>query len=129
MSRLSCLIFAVAWHCAAANTVPEQIHLAFAGRNNDGYATGYRVAWYTLDSTTNSTVQYGLKAIGKLTHSATNTAGPTQYMPGYGYHHVAQMVFDQPAAEYVYRVGNEEGGWSQLFSTVSPSVDADLSFG
>jgi hypothetical protein len=129
MSRLLNLIVATALYSAVASSIPEQIHLSFAGRNNDGYSTGYRVAWFTSDSTTNSTVQFGLKAIGKLTQSATNTAGPKQYLTDHGYHHVVEMILDQPEAEYVYRVGNEQGGWSQLFSTVAPSSDASLSFG
>eukprot|EP00959_Pyramimonas_sp_CCMP1952_P257661 5384057-Pyramimonas_sp.AAC.1 len=31
----------------SASKEPTQVHLALAGRNEDGYPTGMRVAWFT----------------------------------------------------------------------------------
>eukprot|EP00730_Choanoeca_flexa_P015560 TRINITY_DN7174_c0_g1_i1.p1 TRINITY_DN7174_c0_g1~~TRINITY_DN7174_c0_g1_i1.p1 ORF type:complete len:483 (+),score=102.42 TRINITY_DN7174_c0_g1_i1:1170-2618(+) len=125
----ACLLSALILEVRAGSTTPEQIHLALSGKNEHGYSTGYRVAWFTEDSTINSTVQYGLKSSGELSQSACNLNGPRQYLGDHGYHHVAEMTLSMPGEEYLYRVGNEEGGWSSVFTTKAPITDPEHSFG
>jgi hypothetical protein len=67
--------------CAAAlvhaDTVPEQIHTAFAGPN------GLAISWFTLNATATSTVLYGLDS--KLDQSSSGSA--RNYGMD-GFHHV-----------------------------------------
>lgn len=102
---------------AAGSTTPEQVHIALAGQDVNGDATGFSFAWFTEDLTTASSVEYTV-----ANASASNVVNGTasQYLEGYGYHHVAK-VFGIPADTSVtYRVGSSDGGWSENFTATTP---------
>ncbi len=57
----------------AADTAPQQIHLAFAGADASGNSNGMTVSWTTMASTATSTVKYG-SSPSQLTSTATGSA-------------------------------------------------------
>ena len=90
----------------AAAAAPEQIHIAFAGTNDDGHPDGMRVAWFTADEQ-DSMVQYGT-ASGSLDRNATGDAA-VQYLEDNGFHHVVKISGFAPATRVYYRVGSSAG--------------------
>lgn len=104
----------------AAAAAPEQIHIAFAGTNDDGHPDGMRVAWFTADEQ-DSMVQYGT-ASGSLDRNATGDAA-VQYLEDNGFHHVVKISGFAPATRVYYRVGSSAGGWSEEHSfTTAPAA-------
>jgi len=111
---------------AATNTVPEQIHLALAGQNSDGDATGFAVAWFTQDPTTVSSVEY---TVANVTNVVNGTA--KQYLEDFGFHHSAKILGLAPGTAVQYRVGNEQDGWSDSYTATTPpphSTDRTVKF-
>lgn len=119
ISRLSVmrLMLALVFEYAhGADIKPQQIHLALAGRGADGAPTGVRVAWYTQDLPQSAAaVQYGV-ASGSLAERANATSPPRQYLKGYGYHHVVDLLGLSPGQRYFYKVGSDAGQWSEEWS-------------
>jgi hypothetical protein len=108
----------------AANTTPDQVHLALAGQDDNGVSNGMNVAWYTQDQTTTSTVKYGLNGSEE---SATGTA--VQYLTDSGYHHSVDLLGLQSDTEYSYQVGDETGGFSEKFIFKTAPASNTASFG
>lgn len=104
----------------ATNTKPEQVHIAFAGKDASGAATGMRLAWYTEDRpSAPSTVRYGTSS-GKYTASVNSSSSPLVYFKDHGYHHVVEVIGLQPDTKYYYTVGGEISGWSKEWSFKTP---------
>lgn len=110
--------------CSAdlASTYPEQLHLAFAGSDSNGYPNGMSVSWFTQEFTL-SVVQYGL-APGKLDQVSKGSS--MQYLVEYGYHHHVVLSNLVANSIYYYRVGPV---WSDVFHfrTAPNSPDVTLS--
>lgn len=110
------------------DTAPQQIHIAFAGKDTFGAPTGMRIAWFTQDlPSSKSMVKYGTLS-GQLHSQVVSSAAPTQYLDGYGYHHVVDVINLKPSTRYYYIVGSNAGGWSDEWSfKAAPSApDADV---
>ena len=108
---------AAAATAAAGSTAPEQVHIALAGQDVNGDATGFSFAWFTEDPTAVSSVEYTVANV-----NASNVVNGTasQYLEGYGYHHVAKVFGIPPDTSVTYRVGSSDGGWSENFTTTTP---------
>mmetsp|Transcript_4421 Transcript_4421/g.12067 ORF Transcript_4421/g.12067 Transcript_4421/m.12067 type:complete len:485 (-) Transcript_4421:91-1545(-) len=119
--RLMLLVLALP-ACAEASSKPEQLHIAFAGRDASGAPTGMRVAWFTHDRpAASSLVKYGLKSRA-LDKTVPEEGSPREYIKGFGFHHVAPLLGLKPDTRYYYAVGNDEDGWSDEWSfTTAPS--------
>lgn len=105
---------------------PEQVHIALAGRDASGAPSGMRVAWYTASApTTPPMVRYGLRP-GHLDRQAHAVGQPTEYLKGYGFHHVALLDGLRPSTRYYYAAGSDDGGWSRerSFRTAPSGRDA-----
>ena len=97
---------------------PEQVHIALAGQDASGDATGFAFSWYTEDNTTVSTVEY---TIGSSATPVTATGTSTQYLPGHGFHHTVRATGIPTDTQISYRVGSQvEGTWSQYFNATTP---------
>ncbi|EDQ89016.1 uncharacterized protein MONBRDRAFT_25809 [Monosiga brevicollis MX1] len=105
---------------------PEQVHIAFAGQDANGYPTGVSVTWYTANVTSTSIVRYGTLASGSLTSQASATTAPQSYLDGHGFHHVVRVLNLQPATEYMYQVGDQTDGWSDTFVFRSAPATSDV---
>lgn len=113
------------------NTVPEQIHIAFAGQDADGFPTGMRIAWYTADLPSSaSSVKYGTDPSMK-SHASSKKA-PVRYLTGIpnipeccGYHHTVEVIGLTPDTKYYYAVGSDQDGWSTQWSFMSPKTAAN----
>jgi len=92
------------------STRPEQLHLAFAGADINGYPNGMSVSWFTHQFTS-SVVQYGLDA-DKLDQVSKGSS--MQYLVEYGYHHRVVLSNLVANSVYYYRVGNHSI-WSDVF--------------
>lgn len=125
MRLVSCLVGLA----VVAGSLPEQVHIAFAGRSGDGHPTGMNIAWYTSDSQ-ESIVQYGTTS-GAL-HKNVSGSQAVQYLNGHGYHHLVAVLDLSPATLVYYRVGSGNG-WSAEFSfktaPQAASAGADVDFG
>lgn len=109
-----------------ASSTPEQVHLSVAAADPaSGYPSGMTVMWYTQDSTSASSCQFGLG--GLLNRTAQGTA--TSYLVGEGFHHTVHLTGLRPEAKYTYRVGSDGDAWSDTFSFTSPPHRDDASFG
>jgi hypothetical protein len=94
--------------CAFANSadIPEQFHIALAGQD------AFRVAWKTNNSTA-SVCSYGTLPSAQ---NATVSGSSAQYLPGYGYHHVAKLTSLQPDTTYYYKCGDGAANMGPVFS-------------
>lgn len=106
------------------DTVPEQVHIAVAGKDS----TGMRVAWFTHDSVKSpSSVKFGLEP-GALTQVVAGSEPPAQYLHGHGFHHVVEMLDLSPDTRYHYAVGSDGDGWSSEWSfKTAPSAESSIS--
>ena len=112
--RLLVVVLLYAATFAYANTVPEQVHTAFAGPN------GLAISWFTLNATATSTVLYGLDS--KLDQSASGKA--LNYgMDGFHHHVVIKNL--EPHTAYYYAVGDAAGGYSATFSVSTARAPGD----
>ena len=124
MLRVTVALAAVA-AVLAADITPQQVHIAFAGRD------GMRVGWKTNVQAA-STCRYGLSAAA-LNSTATGTS--TSYFPGGGYHHVVRLGGLAAGKQYFYACGNTTapGGLTptnSFFSAASPGTPVNaLVFG
>ena len=109
--------------CCETDTVPEQLHLSFTG--NDFSEMG--ISWTTLNATATSIVQW---QVGDETSQPpfSNTASGytwTYTFGGWlGVLHMSVMTGLVPSTRYAYRVGDPNGGWSQVYSfrTLDPQA-------
>ncbi len=104
----------------AKTTLPEQIHIAVAGRDEEtGDATGMTVAWFTSEATSSSLVQFGSRPDAL---STTARGAQHQYLEDWGYHHDVEVLGLTPGAQIYYRVGDGVT-WSQVHRfTAAPSA-------
>lgn len=74
MYRVAFLLVAALLSDSALSAIdpPQQIHLAFAGRDANGHSNGMSVTWVTLHPTQTSVVRYGLSP-NALTNVAYGT--------------------------------------------------------
>jgi hypothetical protein len=94
---------------------PGLITLAFAGEEE---GTGMAVSWSTIASTATSTVQYGVSS-SNLDQISSGTS--SSYYETYIHHVVLTELV--PQTTYYYRVGDEQGGWSSIYSfTTAPGA-------
>lgn len=111
---------------AANNVVPEQVHIAYAGRDTNGMPLGMAASWFTRDETSDSTIQFGI-SIDALTQTATGSH--VSYMSGKGYHSHVEMLGLQMGMRYHYRVGSASANtWSNVFSFKTASAAQDTPF-
>lgn len=91
------------------------------------------ISWHTNSPTKTSTVVWGITTL----LGNTNTGDATQYLPPSTHHHVT-ITGLTPSTMYQYRCGDDEGGYSKLFSfksappiktAFSASVFGDWGFG
>jgi len=122
LSKLSTCSHKSVDSCPASDARPQQIHIAHAGQNADGYPDGMAVSWYTGKNTSSSVVEYGPS--GALDSHTTGSA--VSYLANFGWHHTVTLTGLSPSTTYSYRVGDGASMWStvQSFSTAASSADA-----
>ena len=110
----------------AKTAVPEQIHIAVAGRDAEtGDATGMAVGWFTSGATTSSLVQFGPRPDAL---STTARGAQHQYLEDWGYHHDVEVLGLTPGTQIYYRVGDGTT-WSQIHRfTAAPSAASAAPF-
>lgn len=115
--------------CLAAGseaTMPEQIHIALAGRDAKGNPNGMAVSWQTQVRTATSMVRYGLNRTALTLQAAGNCSS---YFATFDHHVVLRNL--RPSTRYYYRAGDADGGWSGVRSFVTApesSPNMPLSF-
>eukprot|EP01063_Lacrimia_lanifica_P035535 TRINITY_DN6801_c0_g1_i4.p1 TRINITY_DN6801_c0_g1~~TRINITY_DN6801_c0_g1_i4.p1 ORF type:complete len:618 (+),score=245.38 TRINITY_DN6801_c0_g1_i4:49-1902(+) len=80
---------------------PQQVHIALAGRDADGWPNGFAVSWYT-EGGVDCHVEYG--PTGGARVNKTAVAARKQYMACSGYHHHATMGPLVEGQTYDYQV-------------------------
>jgi len=94
----------------AADTTPQEVHLALTGKKDE-----MTIDWVTEDKTATSTVKYGL-APNALNLQATGNSSSYIFIiyisPSL---HTATLSQLKPATRYYYQVGDNSGGWSNVF--------------
>ncbi|KAL3840529.1 hypothetical protein ACJIZ3_025120 [Penstemon smallii] len=110
---------------------PEQVHLALTGREGE-----MRVMFVTHDGKENS-VRFGLtrKKMGQIVGTRVSRYeredmcdSPANESTGWrdpGYIHDGVMINLKKSKRYYYQVGSDSGGWSDIFSFISPNLDSD----
>lgn len=93
---------------------PQQIHLAYAGRSQNGESNAMAVVWVTVNQTKNSIVKYGTES-GNYSHQVTGQS--SSYLVTWD--HVAIMPNLQLDTRYYYMVGDEEAGFSEEYTFVT----------
>lgn len=94
-----------------AADVPTQIHIAFAGKDDQGNPNSMAVSWNTKSSTSTSMVKYGVQP-GVYTETASGFG--SAYYETFNHHVVLGAL--QPATTYYYVVGDDAAGWSTEFN-------------
>jgi hypothetical protein len=95
-------------------TQPQQVHIGFAGSDENGNSNGMVISWNTASATATSTVLYGLES-KKYTWTANGTQNT--YIDSYNHHVVLQnLTLD---TRYYYICGDAQGGYSDEFSFVT----------
>jgi len=101
-----------------ADTKPQEVHLALSGNLGEMV-----IDWVTEDDTATSTVKYGLNT-NNLNMRATGSSSSYVFIvyisPSL---HTATLTQLKPATRYYYQVGDDTGGWSDVFyfDTEDPS--------
>ena len=107
--------------CCHTDTIPEQLHLALTKT-----PTTMSVGWTTLNNTATHTVQYGLSPTALNQTSVVGGISRTYDHFGWlGHLHNVFMENLKPnGTRYYYRVGDEKGGWSKVWSFKTLHTDA-----
>jgi len=113
--------------CCLTDTSPEQLHLSFTG--NDFSEMG--IMWTTLNATATSIVQWQVGDESSQPPFANTASGHTwTYTFGgwLGVLHMATMTGLVPSTRYAYRVGDNAGGWSSVYSfkTMDPNAGSTV---
>jgi hypothetical protein len=98
-----------------------QVHIALAGADSTGNPTGFAVSWQTPTDTPTSTVKYGTSA-GNYEFSATGSS--SAYYETFHHHVVLPKL--EPDTTYYYIVGDDQGGYSSEFKTISVPTSTSL---
>eukprot|EP00927_Polykrikos_kofoidii_P040833 TRINITY_DN34830_c2_g1_i1.p1 TRINITY_DN34830_c2_g1~~TRINITY_DN34830_c2_g1_i1.p1 ORF type:complete len:548 (+),score=88.22 TRINITY_DN34830_c2_g1_i1:25-1644(+) len=93
---------------------PRQIHIALAGPN------GMRVAWKTSLRPKVAVVRFSEHLSGSA-GSVSAAERSVQYLPDYGYHHVAKLDGLVPGSRYEYRI-ECDGVLSPIKSFITPAT-------
>ena len=113
--------------CCLTDTSPEQLHLSFTG--NDYSEMG--IMWTTLNATATSIVQWQIGDESSQPPFSSTASGYTwTYTFGgwLGVLHMATMTGLVPSTRYAYRVGDNVGGWSSVYSfkTMDPKAGSTV---
>lgn len=104
-----------------ASNVPSQVHIALAGRDNDGNSNKIAVSWSTVAQSSTSVVKYGTSK-GTYTESASGYS--RSYYETFHNHVVLNTL--TPNTVYYYVVGNDADGWSSELSFTSAPLSSNL---
>jgi len=100
-----------------AQDLPQQIHIALAGKDENGNPNGMTVSWQTIEDTITSTVKYGLDE-NNLNSLAIGTS--STYYSTFDHHVVLENLFSN--TKYYYQCGDEISGWSDVLTfTTAPA--------
>jgi len=114
------LLFLYFSHCISQN-IPSQVHIALAGKNNNGIANTMAISWSTINDTNQHLVKYGTES-GDYT--LVSTGYSKQYYKTF-HHHTVLSPSLKPNTRYYYIVGDENDGFSKEFSFLSPQTTID----
>ena len=107
--------------CISEN-VPSQVHIAFAGKNNNnGLVNTMSISWSTVNDTHTHLVRYG---ISPGNYPLVSNGYSQQYYETY-HHHTVLSSYLQPNTRYYYIVGDENDGFSKEFTFLSPNDKPD----
>lgn len=118
---LTVALIAASFICVFATTVPNQVHIAFAGDDSNGNANGMAVSWQTVDDTTTSVVKFGLTS-GAYDSSVTGAS--SAYFETFHHHVVLKDL--AAASTYFYVVGDVDGGFSKEYQFTSAPLSSDV---
>ena len=106
--------------CYSQN-IPNQVHIALAGKNNKGLVNTMAISWSTINNTEQHLVKYGIHP-GDYTLSSKGYS--KQYYKTY-HHHVVLSPSLAPNTRYYYIVGDEIDGFSEEFTFLSSNNEPD----
>lgn len=106
--------------CYSQN-IPNQVHIALAGKNNKGIVNTMAISWSTINNTEQHLVKYGIHP-GDYTLSSKGYS--KQYYKTY-HHHVILSPSLRPTTRYYYIVGDEIDGFSKEFTFLSSNNQPD----
>ncbi|XP_064624193.1 acid phosphatase type 7-like isoform X2 [Lineus longissimus] len=99
---------------------PEQIHLSYGDA-----PTKMVLTWVTMDNTTTSEVQYGIKTLGSVAKGTIDLFTDGGAAARKFYMHRVIVTGLTPGTAYRYRVGSTNYGWSSLYTfTAMPGQGA-----
>eukprot|EP00466_Bigelowiella_natans_P002964 jgi/Bigna1/86702/estExt_fgenesh1_pg.C_130002 len=95
-----------------------QIHIAFAGRNENGDSNGMTISWATFQKTQTSTVMYGTD---KSSLDTKATGEQKQYLENATFHHHVTLSNLKAGTTYFYKCGDDATvGYSSIYNFTSP---------
>ncbi len=106
--------------CNSQN-IPNQVHIALAGKNDYGIVNTMAISWSTINDTQTHLVKYGTNSDN---YTFVDTGYSKQYYNTY-HHHVILSSLLQPNTHYYYIVGDENDGFSDEFTLISPTTKQD----
>ena len=101
-------LFAIIVSAISDDTFPSQIHIALAGKSEDGDSNSMNIMWNTKVSTSTTIAKYGLQS-GNLDEIAKGD-NSAYYIT---YNHQVTLGELKADTVYYYSVGDEDGGFSE----------------
>jgi hypothetical protein len=119
-SFIPLLLFLCFSQCISQN-IPSQVHIALAGKSNNGISNTMAISWSTINDTLHHLVKYGTES-GDYT--LVTNGYSKQYYKTY-HHHAVLSPSLKPNTRYYYIVGDENDGFSNEFTFISPNTQPD----
>lgn len=117
---ISFLVLAITFLSTYATDLPQQIHIALAGSDENGNPNGMTISWQTIDDTATSMVKYGTDQTN-LAFVATGSS--SSYFSTYDHHVVLENL--EVNTKYFYQCGDDSAGWSNIHSFTSAPKSTD----
>jgi hypothetical protein len=119
LAVIATMALSSAWAFGVKLDPPSQIHIAFAGVDENGDPNGMVISWQTENPTKTSTVMYGFSDSDL---SLEGIGIQQTYYQTWDHHVILQDL--KPSTTYYYSCGDSLGGFSPTFSfTTAPSRD------
>lgn len=114
-------LFCLFYISCISQNIPNQIHIALAGKNAYNIANTMTISWSTINNTQQHLVKYGIQSNN---YTLISNGYSKQYYKTF-HHHTILSADIQPNTLYYYIVGDEIDGFSDEFTFVSPTTKQD----
>eukprot|EP01138_Halocafeteria_seosinensis_P001927 gb/GECG01001973.1/.p1 GENE.gb/GECG01001973.1/~~gb/GECG01001973.1/.p1 ORF type:complete len:497 (+),score=50.55 gb/GECG01001973.1/:1-1491(+) len=96
------------------SNAPQQIHIAFAGRDENNVSNAMAMTWATVNQTETSIVKYGTRS-GHYPHQVSGSC--STYLATWDHHAIIPNL--EPNTRYYYIVGDKDDGYSEEYTFVT----------